>query len=649
MFKKFLLYLSLFLSLISIANSIIYINNCTATQNLVSNETYLVQNSINTTVKCFDINQASNITLDCQGYNLTGDSGDIGLQIFGASSRNIRVNNCNFINFSGAFHIQYGSYSNFTNITTSNTRDLSLYMDPSTIENRFSNIIIDKGAKITRVSGNIYFDNVSDGNGKYVYYFSNTTVNIDGWTNISSLNVHNVSSCIIKNLNFVGKGTSSNFLYLERSSCNIENVSLQNYSNAIEIYNSLNNTLSNLNLYNSSSGLVIQNTNNNIISNISITNNTNYGIRVDLSSNNTLNNVYIFNNLYGIFASSFFNNILNNITIINSTSQGFYLSGNVDNNTILNSTMLNNNLYNVYFSEGGANKPENNTFYNNYLGNISKLYSNNWSNINYFNYTLPSGLVIGNYWNNLSCLSYTINGSYEICTNPANYTLNSTNSIYDFAPLVYPIVSANYSVGPSGNYYSESIYIEVNSTKNISSCVLYFNETPTVMSVNNNICYTTASGSFGNSYDYNVSVIAVNTAANTTTTNTINLLDISINYVSPPTPLNNVKKYALENITIQISDNGGSFDNCIVQIEDVNYSMTYSGGNCSYIYIIPDFNRTTSVTFQGFYNVSGTVSALEERTVTIYESQTNQNKIPAFGLNSIILFILTIIGGILFN
>ena len=160
------------------------------------------------------------------------------------------------------------------------------------------------------------------------------------------------------------------------------------------------------------------------------------------------------------------------------------------------------------------------------------------------------------------------------------------------------------------------------------------------MSVNNNLCYTTASGSFGNSYDYNVTVNAVNTAVNTTITNTINLLDVSINYVSPPTPLNNVKKYALENITIQISDNGGSFDNCIVQIEDVNYSMTYSGGNCSYTYTIPDFNRTTSVTFQGFYNVSGTVSALEERTVTIYESQTNQNKIPAFGLNSIILFLI---------
>ena len=106
------------------------------------------------------------------------------------------------------------------------------------------------------------------------------------------------------------------------------------------------------------------------------------------------------------------------------------------NNTFLNGTSINNTNYNLYFSQSGTLVPQNNTFYNNHLGNISKIYSDNWTNINYFNSSL-SGYNIGNYWNDFpACSSSEFRGEYKVCLNPANYTLNAGNNTYDFAPLI---------------------------------------------------------------------------------------------------------------------------------------------------------------------------------------------------------------------
>ena len=127
------------------------------------------------------------------------------------------------------------------------------------------------------------------------------------------------------------------------------------------------------------------------------------------------------------------------------------------------------------------------------------------------------------------------------------------------------------------------------------------------------------------------------------------ILNISVSAVDYvlPTPEDNIKKYNLNNITIKINDGNYIFNSCKVEINNQNYTMNYSNRYCTYTYSFNSSNVTQTIVFQGFYNISGVETGIGQRTIYIYPSKTSNNKMPAYGVFSLILSFILIGGGFL--
>ena len=122
-----------------------------------------------------------------------------------------------------------------------------------------------------------------------------------------------------------------------------------------------------------------------------------------------------------------------------------------------------------------------------------------------------------------------------------------------------------------------------------------------------------------------------------------------IAYISP-TLENNAKKYNVNNITIKIYDGNYNLDSCKININGQNYSMTYDNTNCIYTYSFNLTNSTQDISFQAYYTINSIEDYLELRTVTIYPVKNSNNKMPAYGIFSLVISILIIIfGGFIFN
>lgn len=503
-------------------------------------------------------------------------NGNSGFAIYGSTYNTVFSNFTIYNNYWGIYITQGSINTNLSNFTV-NTNTYGLWFENNINTSIFNSTIYGNANYDIYLSNllnpycNYLFSNVTDSYGKY-HFFSNQSVNIDGWTNISSITLCNADNSLIKNLNYINNyNTKGQFISLYSTDNSIlSNLTINNYSTGIYSSYSLNNNLSDFTTNsNSQYGLFIttsnntrinnftcnynakglyldSTTNNNILSNFSCNSNTQRGIELWGKNNNLSNfatnsnsqygiflasNLYNFltnftannnvygiylgtngnltnfttnsNSQYGIYSWGSSNNSLSNFTSYNN-SRGIYLYQNSVNNTIFNSNIM-NNTYNLYFDEVGTSKPENNTFYNNYLENQSKIYSDNWSNINYFNSSL-SGYNIGNRWNNfISCSSSEIRGVYKVCTNPANYTINSTNNIYDFAPLIVIPEYISPTIANNSNYGGTNFTIRIRDTQGIST---WFNVTI------NGVSYAMTSIS-GTDYEY-ISNIGFNTITNVT-------------------------------------------------------------------------------------------------------------------------------------
>lgn len=118
---------------------------------------------------------------------------------------------------------------------------------------------------------------------------------------------------------------------------------------------------------------------------------------------------------------------------------------------------------------------------------------------------------------------------------------------------------------------------------------------------------------------------------------------ITTPYYLSPTPANNMKKKNTGNLTINISNGGSDINGCIATINNQNYTMNYNNGFCSYNYPTIFTNTTTlNIDFKGYYNLSGTLYSLGERSMTIYERTTNSNTVPVFSILSLLLFLVII-------
>ena len=388
------------------------------------------------------------------------NSNNNGYGILMLSSINNTINNFSSYNNGYGFWIMSNSkYNVFNNITAVNNTNYGIYVSVSQYNN-FTNSISNNNSKhdiliatASTTDCNNLFSNVTDNLGKY-HIYSNQSINIDGWTNISSIILCNADNSIIKNLNYTSiYNTKGTFIYSALTdNSNFTNLTINNYYYGAFI---------NINI-------------NNILNSLIIKNNAQDGVYLNGGNNNNLSYLTLSNNYQGISLTESSNNIINNFNISSNSANGILFTGS-KNNTFSNGTFSNNSNYNLYFSQAGANYPVNNTFYNNHLENKSTLYSNNWTNINYFNYSLPGVGSIGNYWNDFpACSSSETRGSYKVCLNPANYTLNSTNNIYDFAPLIIAPEYISPTPANNSNLGANTFTISVQDTQGVST---WFNVT----------------------------------------------------------------------------------------------------------------------------------------------------------------------------
>jgi parallel beta-helix repeat protein len=323
-----------------------YINISSCQTIIYSGEYRLNQSLINLTNNCLTIT-SHDVIFNCQNNNISLDSG---FHKYG-------IGTSNGINF-------------YNNISILNCNIYNFYSGISTYKN--SNI-------------NIYNNNFYDGNyGLFIGETTNSTFTSNTFQNnsnsiyLSSSSNNTFTSNLINhsNQNGIHLSTSSNNLFNYNNITNAKTLSI--YIASTSNYNEFN---SNIVTNSSNIGFLISQSTNNDLKSNNIYNNLDLGISIISSSHNTnisSNNIYNSSETgISVSSSSNYNSIsLNNIT---NNQRGIILEY-TTNNTIFKNIIINNIYDNIYFFT--VSGLYHNLIYDNYLGNISKISSNDWSNFN---------------------------------------------------------------------------------------------------------------------------------------------------------------------------------------------------------------------------------------------------------------------------
>src|SRR3989344_4492 len=332
--------------------------------------------TINQSISQSSLNQdciiilSSNVTLNCQGYNITikncnidmgSSSGGYGIEFSGVNNSNIT--NTNLSNQYSGVYFNSNFNSTLNNITTNSNIDNGVYFNSSynnTLTNIISNSNFDIGIELSNSNNNNLTNittNSNIDNGVYLSDSSNRLINVTSTSNLGvgiSIQNNNTLTNIISNLN-------------------------GDYGISIGSNNILNNITTNSN--NDSGISIVSNgilNNNNILNNITTNSNSKSGIFVYYASNNSFNNINIFNcSIIGIYPciymiesnnntlSSFFinksknygismysfdsnspasHNIFRDINITNIANTSLYLYGWGLNNTFINVSYVNESV-----------------------------------------------------------------------------------------------------------------------------------------------------------------------------------------------------------------------------------------------------------------------------------------------------------------
>lgn len=183
-----------------------------------------------------------------------------------------------------------------------------------------------------------------------------------------------ISNCIISNF-------SQGIRLISNTNTTIQlNTVQHSVGNGIYLSGSTNNTFY-LNRIENNSGYGIgafsTSSNNNITSNVLSGNN--YAVGLTQSSNNNflISNTIKDNFLNGIFLS-YSNNNLISLNTVTGNGIGFRILGDGEGNNLTLNNITENINYNINMNSG-ISGPYQNLIYNNNLGNISKIYSDDWS------------------------------------------------------------------------------------------------------------------------------------------------------------------------------------------------------------------------------------------------------------------------------
>ena len=180
-----------------------------ACQDLAAPDTYTLTNNITTSGGCFTFS-SSDVTLDCQGYTLTGDGTGVG--IYPNSVNNILIKNCNVATFDSNYAAAVADNVTFTNDTSStpSNNDYNLFL--------VTNSVISNSTGYNSITGSIAMFGSTNILIEDYYSDSVNAANVVGMDSASYVYFNNVST------NSSGQGVysqSSAYIYIENSSFNV--------------------------------------------------------------------------------------------------------------------------------------------------------------------------------------------------------------------------------------------------------------------------------------------------------------------------------------------------------------------------------------------------------------------------------------------
>ncbi|MGV8086226.1 MAG: choice-of-anchor Q domain-containing protein [Candidatus Woesearchaeota archaeon] len=447
---------------------------------------------------CFNIS-SSNVTLDCNGFSITGtnSSGTYGIYV---TQPNVTIRNCNINNFSSGIFLT-NTVSN--GVLYNNVINQSFNSSCSMINGSCFGICLN-GADYNRIFNNtVYLGRTLFGGGIGVYVsanynnISNNTIR-GGYYNIyihsstGNYLINNslyhswydgmyIQSTAYTNVllnNYILNSTGMGIEFIGNYNMTVmNNIIINSTQYGIRIHNSLNNVnrsdnISNNNIFNSGfSALIISNSNYIIFDNNNISNsnsNNERGVWIANGSYNSIDGNYIQTLYAGLIRgalminlSSNYNNITSNIINSSATgsseARGILLDGGSNNNIINNTIFVSSssNTASVYV----GNISEKNIFCLNNFTDNTYYFVDDTNTTNYYNCTY-GGKNQGNIWYNI------IDGSVDITGNVTSsisglylgdygsgYPYNSINSlnkissgVIDYSPLT-PYITT----GPGGS------------------------------------------------------------------------------------------------------------------------------------------------------------------------------------------------------
>lgn len=535
MYKKILLLVLLFFSLIYLSFGATPISNCT--EITTSGDYYLTQDltlsSAHGTLFCISLN-TDNINLDCKNFTIDSSTEDeYGIYVYGKDNK---VSNCNLVDFEQMLvvtgqrhHIENISlitakYKNLDLRTASDSNFKNFYISQydggdgvggSSYDNNFSNIecIFDvpegSGSRCFEITGsnNLIRDsrlgndimspadtiliNVTDIDDPTKYFMIfNSPITIDGWTNISNLVLGSGAvGSIIRNLNLTGIGKKFYGITIKANNVLLENLNVSNFEKPISLSYANYTQVKNVNVKDCYEGFGSYYTYFSNFSNVKVENSVSSdawrgrGFTFYRNYNGTFYNLSGFNTNAGMWFNTY-----NDYNIFDRFNFSYNKNGfeayTIHNNTFQNGVFSNNGhglyfedysygkdniFYNLSFSSNADEdislplRKYNNSYYGNYL-NKADIQSRNSSRTDYLNYDHPTYGNLGNYWTGFTCLETIKRGPFFVCSNPATYTINSLEKIYDNAPLWHEDLRALF-VEPTVQCENNSVWINCSNLK----------------------------------------------------------------------------------------------------------------------------------------------------------------------------------------
>jgi len=395
-----------------------------------SGKTYCMNQSIFSTNTCFNIT-SNNVTLDCKGFNITGDRTKNGVIV--KDNDNVTIINCVISSY--FYGIQARNSTNLlveNSTITNSVKGIQGDVNISNIvllENKikdntgtgihltagstyFSNALIQENEIINNTDNGIYLEysagdsiinnTIAYSNyGIYARFGENYTISNNSIVNNTqgeyqeAINFEVVNNSLISNNIFSGNNYTIS-IYGGSGNTLADNVIIDSINPGIQLslfwagdfYYSDKNLLINNTITNSSSGISLSYSSSNFVANNTVANNT-YGLFLIGSTYNNISGNNLTNNTYGIVLE------VDIIGIVNNSYNMFFNNKIIEGNVGINIT-------------SGS---QNNTIYNNYFNNNLNAYDedkNMW-NITKTNATniLGKPWLGGNYWSDYAGLDTT--------------------------------------------------------------------------------------------------------------------------------------------------------------------------------------------------------------------------------------------------